>query len=185
MTQLYAGLAIFFAVHLLPMFSGFRQRLINAIGIWPYKGLFALVSLVGFYFIVAGKGQAPFESVYSPPNWGRMAPTVLMLPALILLVAAYLPSNIRRLTAHPMLWGVVLWAAGHLLANGDLASIWLFGSFLAYSLLDMWSASRRGSKRPTTATPVWKEGIVLVLAAGAYAAIMHFHGWLFGAPLAI
>lgn len=184
MFKLYLGLAIFFAPHVLPMFAGARQRMVDAVGLWPYKGIVAVVSLIGFYFIVVGKGAAPFEALYNPPAWGRMAPTVLMLPALILLFAAYIPGNIRRFTAHPMLWGVVLWAAGHLLANGDLASVWLFGSFLVYSLLDMWSANRRsGERRRTGSTPLWREGIVIVLGAMAYGGLLYFHGALFGIPL--
>jgi uncharacterized membrane protein len=103
--------------------------------------------------------------------------------ALTLLVAAFMPTNLKRFTRHPMLWGVTIWAAVHLLSNGDLASLILFGSFGAFSLFDMWSANRRGAELSSQALPYWRDLLVVVVGAIVYVAFLKSHAWLFGVPL--
>ena len=104
--------------------------------------------------------------------------------ALTLFIGAYMPSNLKRFVRHPMLLGVALWATVHLLANGDLASLILFGSFGAFAVFDIWSANRRGAEHSTKVAPRWQD--VLLVASGAiiYFGILHGHEWLFGMPVA-
>src|SRR5262245_41422068 len=150
MWKLIGGLALFFAAHLIPTRPQLRTRLVDSVGSGLYSGLFALVSLAALALIVMGYGQMhglgrENPQLWVPPSWTRHLTMLLMIPALILLVAAYVPSRIRAALGHPMLMAVMLWAAAHLLANGDLASVLLFGSFLAYGLYDMISASQRAA----------------------------------------
>jgi uncharacterized membrane protein len=105
--------------------------------------------------------------------------------ALILLVAAFMPTNLKRFTRHPMLWGVTIWAAAHLLANGDLAGLILFGSFGAFSLFDMWSANRRGAKLSSKVVPYWRDLLVVLIGGIVYVGILHSHGLLFGVPVVL
>src|SRR5690606_20079705 len=126
MAILIAGLAIFFLPHLVPMFPSARTRLAGALGEGPYKALFTGASLLGIIVIVWGKSVADFVPVYEPPAWGRQATMLLVLLAFICLFAFHLQGRIRRTLRHPFLTGIGLWGIGHLLANGDLASILLF-----------------------------------------------------------
>ncbi|MGH7463153.1 MAG: NnrU family protein, partial [Longimicrobiales bacterium] len=115
--------------------------------------------------------------------WGYSLALWVMPLAFILLVEAYVPSNLKRLTAHPMLWGVTLWAGLHLLANGDTASLLLFGAFGLYSLYAMWSQSQRGVKPAETMRPVSRDIAVVAIGLGVYAAALYAHRWLSGVPL--
>jgi uncharacterized membrane protein len=130
--------------------------------------------------MVTGMVQAPFIFVWQPPAWGFTVVPLLMLPALVLVVGAYLPGNVHRLTPHPMLWGVVLWAVGHLFANGDAASLWLFGSLGLYSLFAIWSANRRGAVRATAREHAEKDLVVLAVSVLLYVGFAFLHPVLFG-----
>lgn len=180
MTLLIAGLALFIGIHLLPTFEPLRDSLADKLGANAYRGVFSLLALAGLVLIVIGKGRAGFEPVYQPPSWGRLAPAILMLPALILLPAANMPTNIKRYTRHPMLWGVVLWAGAHLMANGDKASLLLFGSLGVYAVFDMISANLRGAQKSTTRYPIKKDLMVVAAGVIAYGVLVAAHPWLFG-----
>jgi len=183
MELLIIGLIIFMAAHLLPTLPAARQSLIGSLGEKKYRALFSLVSLVGFVLLVMGKARAPFVSVYLPPSWGYIATAAIMLPVLILLPAAHMPGNIKRFTRHPMNWAVVLWAIGHLLANGDQASVILFSSFGLYAVYDMWSANKRGATRQTEKLPVKKDVIIIMAGIVTYGLIRFLHPYLFGVPV--
>lgn len=183
MSLMVLGLVIFFALHLFPGCVQARLSVVSRIGLLPYKALFAVLSLAGFVLLVMGKGQAEFVAVWTPPAMFGVITKILMLPAMVLLVAAYIPNNFRKKIKHPMLAGVKLWALGHLLANGDLASIILFGSFLAYGVVAMISANRRGIVKPATDQPLWKDVLVLLLGGVLYAGIGMHHLQLFGVPI--
>ena len=183
MSTLLAGLVIFFAVHLVPVNRGLRNKLTGAMGELPYKGLFSLVSLLGFYLIVVGKAEATFVAVWTPPDFLRHLTMLLVLLAFVILPAAYIPSNIKNKLKNPMLIAVKLWALGHLLANGDLASLLLFGAFLAYAVVDMISVKKRGQVLSTTKQPIWKDALVVVLGLVAYLLIVKNHAYLFGVPV--
>ena len=134
MTWFLAGLILFFAVHLLPIMPDLRAGVRDAIGGGGYRGLFSLISLLGLVLIVIGYGDlrtsvAANPELWSPPTWTRHIAFLLMIPSMILLVSAYVPNRIRDAVGHPMLAAIKIWALAHLLANGDLASVILFGSF--------------------------------------------------------
>lgn len=182
MTLLTIGLVVFFAVHALPWLPPLRAGLLARLGARGYQALFALLSLLGLVLIVMGYGRAEFVALYSPPGWGPTLTRALMLPAAILLVAAYAPGNVRRYTRHPMLWGVSLWSAAHLLANGDLASLLLFGSFGSYALLDMVSANRRGARKAVERLPWSRDAFAVVIGLVVYSGLLRLHPFLFGVP---
>ncbi len=183
MDTLILGLIIFFAIHLLPSASSIHAGLKNRLGEMPFKGLFALISLAGLVLIVTGMGEVEFIPLYEPPSWGTHVTHLLMLIALFCLISSEAKTSIRMITAHPMLWGISAWATGHLLANGDKASVMLFGSFLIYSLFAMFSANRRGARPKGEALALKTDGIVLVVAALVYTGLMFFHDWIAGVPI--
>ena len=132
MSMLILGLVIFLGVHSTSIFApAWRNRQAAALGDMAWKGIYALLSLVGFALILHGYGQARGAPVllYQPPAALRHVAWLLMLPVFPLLLASYLPGRISAITRHPMLVATKLWALAHLLANGTLASTVLFGSF--------------------------------------------------------
>jgi uncharacterized membrane protein len=106
-----------------------------------------------------------------------------MLPAFILLVAFLLPTNIKRFTRHSMLWAFTLWASAHLVANGDLASVMLFGTFAGYSLFAMISQNARGAQKSTRKVSLAKDMIVVGIGVALYVVFALSHNWLFGIPV--
>lgn len=180
MFLLALGVALFVGVHLLPSLPAFRDRLIQRTGFNRYRGLFSLASLVGLVLIVIGKGAAPIVPLWNPPDWGFKASVLVMPVAFILLAAAYIPSNFKRFIKHPMLWGVAVWAGLHLLTNGDLASLILFGGFGVFALFDVWSANRRGAERSQDTFPWWRDLLPVVVGVLLYGLFLHFHDALFG-----
>lgn len=183
MTLLLLGIVLFFAVHLVPAAPALRARMVEGIGAVPYRIGFSLVALAGVILMVIGKARAPYVELWQPLPGSRPAAMVLMLPVFSLLAAAHMPSNLKRFTPHPMLWGITLWAAAHLLANGDLASVWLFGAFLVYAQFDRWSANRRGAACSLQAYPVRKDLMVVVAGLLVYAALLFAHPYLFRMPV--
>ena len=182
MSILVLGLVVFFGVHLVPAFAPVRAALVLRLGANGYRAVFALVALAGLLLIIWGKARAEYAPLYDAPGWGRHAAQLLMLPALVLLPAAHMPGNIKRFTRHPMLWGVLLFALGHLLANGDLASVLLFGAFALYAPLAMLSANARGAKLATVPQPPVRDLRILAAGVIAYLLLAWLHPWLFGAP---
>jgi uncharacterized membrane protein len=143
---LILGLAVFIGAHVFVSMRGERAALIARIGLGPYKGLFSLVSLVGLVLIVVGFGQyraTGWIDVWDPPAWTRHVALPLVWLAFICVIAAYVQGNIKRVLKHPMLVGVKLWALAHLIANGDLGSIVLFGSILAWAVYDRITVKHR------------------------------------------
>jgi uncharacterized membrane protein len=133
------GLAVFIGAHVFITLRERRAGAIARLGEWPYKGILAVASLVGI--IVIGYGFAAYRAegvipVWSPPSFMRHITEALVWPAVIFVVAAYSRGDIARVLKHPMLVGVKLWAVAHLLSNGDLGGIILFGSILAWAVYD-------------------------------------------------
>jgi uncharacterized membrane protein len=179
MLVLVIGLVVFFAIHLVPANVELRNSLVARFGVMGYKAIFTIVSLIGLVVIVLGfhklqmhPGKSP--QLWVPPLWARDIAIALMLPAMIALVAAYVPSQIHTALKHPMLVAIKLWALAHLMANGDLASLVLFGSFLAFGVYDRISVKRRGALGPLgTKTGPWiNDVIVLVVGTALYTAIL-------------
>jgi uncharacterized membrane protein len=172
-----AGAVLFFGAHL---FSAFRPRGDRDVKLrlgGAYKGLYSLVSLAGLVLLVWGYGGWRYDGseanpvLWAPPTWTRHIALTLMLPSLILLAAAYAPSGwIRKVVRHPMLAAVKVWAFAHLCANGDLASIVLFGLFLAFAVIDRIAVNRRG-KVVVDSPQVMGDVIAVVLGGAAYAGI--------------
>lgn len=184
-----AGLIVFFGVHL---FSAVRSREVGKdikarMGEGPYMGLYSLASLAGFVLLVYGYGLTRGAGLlYTAPEWGRHVNLALMLPALILLVASQIPAGwIKKVSKHPMLVAVKLWAVGHLLANGELNSVLLFGSFLAFAVFDRIMVKRRSEPEASGAGVSSTMDIVSVLVGtGIYVAIyLWLHPILFGVQI--
>ena len=186
MSMLISGLAIFFMAHLFVGFRGARAAVIARMGALPYRGLFSLLALAGLVLIVMGKAQAPFESIWLPPEGIDVVTKLLMLPAMVFLVVAYIPCNLRTRLKHPMLIAVKIWATVHLMVNGDLASILLFGSFLVYAAVTMIRLNRRDLNEPAEPAPeypFWRDIVAIVVGGAAYALVGLYHAQLFGVAI--
>ena len=147
MTQLIWGLILFLGAHSVRIWAdGWRNQTIEAYGEKAFKGVYALVSILGFYLLVVGYGEARLQTValWNPPIFTKHISMLLMLFSSILLVATYIPRNhFKMRLGHPMVLSVKVWALSHLLANGNLADLVLFGSFLMWAVLNFRSARAR------------------------------------------
>ena len=182
MTILLAGLLLFFGIHLFPSLRDQRQQLIDRVGINTYKGVFSLLSVAAIALIAWGYSPTDSTHLWQAPAWGRSLAPFFMLPAVYAFVASGAPSNLKRLTLNPLDWSVLLWAVIHLLNNGDLASLLLFGSFGLFALFNMWSSNRRPMVE-TVAVPLGKEAVLIGISVLAYIALVMFHPALFGVPV--
>ncbi len=179
------GLAIFFAAHFWTTLARKgRENLIAKLGGGPYRGLYSLVSIAGFALIVIGWPNADATVLYTTPAWMRYVAQLLMLLALIVLASAYLPKGkIAAAAKHPMLVSVKLWALAHLLVNGDVRSLILFGSFLAYAAIDRVAVKRRGEPTPV-AGPARNDAIAVAVGLAAWIAIyLVLHQYIGGVSL--
>ncbi len=188
MTFLIIGLGIFLGMHLFTTLRGPRARLIETLGPGAYKGLYTLISATGLVLIVYGFGAARaagYVQVWNPPVFLGHITALLVTIGLISLVAAYAPTGkIKSTLKHPMLVGVKAWAFGHLLANGDLASILLFGGFLAWAIVSRISLKSRPDKVEPAPAP-WGMGDAIAIGGGLVAtAVMTIwlHPLLIGVP---
>ena len=172
MRALIAGLLLFFAAHSTRIFAdGWRTRQIARFGAHGWKGLYSIASLLGFGLIVWGYGQARLEPsfVWIPPHWTRHVTALLTLPAFVLLAAAYVPGNrIKAALGHPMVLGIQIWALAHLLANGRLADVILFGAFLVWAVLS-YKAARARDRHARTRYEVLPGRDAVVVAGGLLA----------------
>ena len=183
MTYLILGLVLFLGVHSVRIVADdWRSAQIAQRGEATWKGAYTVLSLAGLALLVWGYGQARQQPVvlWAAPVWTRHIAALLTLPAFVLLAASQLPGNaIKARLGHPMLLGVKLWAFAHLLANNTLADVLLFGSFLAWAVLDYRSARRRGPVQVT----VQPGRTAMAVAAGLlFWAVFAFwaHSWLIG-----
>ncbi len=191
MTLLVLGLILFLGTHAFSMARSNRAAIVARIGEGPYKGLYSLLSLAGIVLISIGYGQyreSGYIPVWDPPVWTRHLALLLVLVAFICFVAAYLPGHIKARLKHPMLAGVKIWALAHLLANGDLGSILLFGSFLAWGVAARISVKRRdvAAQHGGTAAPagIRNDVLAVVIGTAVYAAfVLWLHPWLIGVPV--
>ena len=183
------GLVLFLGVHVLTTRRDLRARLIAASGEGGYKGGYSLVALLGLALIVWGFADyraTGWVDVWFPPTALKHITVALMLPAVILVTASYIRGRIYLTLKHPMLAGVKLWAAAHLLANGDLGSIILFGSFLAWAVFDRISLKGRSDPGgpPIPVGGVGNDLIAAAVGAVAYLALAFvFHPVVIGVPV--
>lgn len=185
MTLLLLGMLLFIGAHSVSIAApAWRDAMAARLGEKAWKGLYAVVSLVGLVLLIVGYSaarQAPVV-LYVPPAWMRHLALLLMLPVFPLLVATYLPGRISRAAKHPMLLAVKLWATAHLLANGMLADLVLFGGLLAWAVVDRISLKRREARPIPTAPPMPINDLVATgLGLMVYVAfVVALHHALFG-----
>lgn len=187
MSALILGLLMFLGMHSARIVAeGWRTQVIAQRGPGAWKGLYTVVSLVGFGLILWGYGQARLEPVvlWAAPVWTRHLAALLVLVALVLLAAAYVPGNgIKARVHHPMVLGVKVWALAHLVANNTLADLLLFGSFLVWAVLDFRSSRQRDRAAGTVYPPgsAGRTVVTVVLGVVLWALFAFWlHGLLFG-----
>ncbi len=184
-----AGLVLFFGSHVFTAQREARARLLASLGEGTYKILYSLIALAGLALIVWGFAQyraAGLQPVWTPPTFLKHINVALMLPAVVLVVASYIRGNIYARLKHPMLAGVKLWAFGHLLANGDLGGIILFGSFLGWAVYDRISLKHRAEPGapPIPVGGIGNDLIAVVVGFVAYLALAFaFHPVVIGVPV--
>ena len=186
MALLIIGLIVFLGVHSVAIVApGWRDAQRARMGEGAWKGVFTLASVLGLVLIVYGYGlarQAPVV-LYTPPTWSRHLAAVLLLPVFPLLLATYLPGRIKSAAKHPTLLATKLWALAHLIANGTLADVLLFGGFLAWAVADRIAVGRRAVQRPRPGAPPGAMNDVIALVAGLalYAVfVLWAHRWITG-----
>ena len=188
MTILILGLVIFLGLHSVRVFAeGWRNGVRTRLGENAWKGLYSLASILGLALIVWGFGLARQQPVllWSPPLWTRHLAALLTLAAFVMLAAAYVPGNaIKARLHHPMILGVKTWALAHLLANGRLAGVLLFGSFLAWAVLSFRAARQRDRAGHITYPP-GRTGPTLVTVAVGLAAWAGFAFWAHAAWIGV
>ncbi|PTY37856.1 hypothetical protein BGP77_15415 [Saccharospirillum sp. MSK14-1] len=183
MAALILGLLLFLGAHSVRIFiPDVRTALIEKLGELAWKGLFALVSLIGLALIVWGYGQARMAPVWLwvSPIWTYHLAALLMLFAFVLLAAAYVPGNrIKARMGHPMLLATKVWALAHLIANGTLADLLLFGGFLVWAIADF-AVSRRRDRAEGVTYPVLGLGRDMAVLIAGLVGYLVFAFWLHG-----
>ncbi len=191
MTYLVAGLVLFLGVHSIRIFADpWRTAMIGRLGPGAWRAIYSIASLAGFILLVWGYGQARMQGIFlwQPPGWTRYLTSLLVLPAFILIVAGNMRgTRIKARLGHPMLLGTKTWAFAHLLSNGSLADVLLFGGFLAWSIVDYASCRRRDRAAGTVYPPgtVGRDVTAIVIGIVAYVVFgFWLHRLLIGVPVA-
>lgn len=179
MILLVVGMILWCAWHLVPILAPARRAAAKArMGEGPWRGLYSLVSLALLAIVVIGYRRAAFVPVWEPPLWLWHLNNALMVLAVFLFFAGFFPGPVRRRIRNPMLTGVKTWAVAHLAVNGDLASIILFGGFLAWAVVAVVGIKRRDGPRGPLPEATTK-GLILHLVATAvvFVIIVLIHSW--------
>jgi uncharacterized membrane protein len=187
MLILIVGLVVFLGIHSVRIFApSFRDGQVASGGIGRWKGIYSIVALAGLVLIFWGYGQARLTApvLYEPPAFMKHVNLLLMLFAFVFLAASQFPAGrIKAAVRHPMLLAVKIWALGHILANGDLAALLLFLTFLAWAVLDRISVKRRGDMGPKPGPVKW-DVAAIVVGVGLYVLfVWRLHEWLIGVPV--
>ncbi len=182
---LLLGLIIFLGMHSISIFAEpWRNSMVSKLGEQPWKGIYSLASLVGFVLIIYGYGQARLDPtvIYTPPVWLRHVTMLLMIPVFPMIFAVYFPGRIKTALKHPMLIATKTWALAHLLANGTLADVLLFGGFLAWAVMDRISLKRRTQRHIPSAPPgKMNDAIAIIAGLAVYVIfVLWGHTWLIG-----
>lgn len=184
MSILVAGLLVFFAAHSVRMLApAWRDRRYAELGEAKWKGLYSLVALAGLVVMIWGYAAARSDApvLYEPPVWMKHVNATIMLAAFIVMATNQRPAGvIKRAVKHPMLVSTKLWAFGHLLANGDLASVLLFGSFLVWAIFNRIAVKRRPDAAEIPGS--WRDDVFAAVVGGVLYIVFLFwaHEWLFG-----
>ena len=187
MTPLLVGLVLFLGIHSVRIFAeGLRTSGVASMGLLGWKAVYSVISIAGFVLIVIGYGltrEAPVD-LWSPPVWTRHLASLLTLPVFVLVAAAYVPgTHIKAVLKHPMILGAKAWALAHLLSNGRLGDVVLFGAFLVWAILAYRAARLRDKRQGTTypARGFVRDIVVVVVGLAAWALFaLHLHGPLIG-----
>jgi uncharacterized membrane protein len=187
MAMLVLGLVLFLGVHSTRIFADdWRTATIGRIGEKAWKGIYSVVSIAAFVLLVWGFMRARQNPVllWTPPAGMRHVTALLMVPAFMLFVAPYVPGNwFKARLHHPQLLSVKVWAVGHLLANGMLIDLLVFGGFLVWAVLGYVAARRRDRAAGTVYAPATTRGTLITVVVGLVAYVVFafwLHGWLFG-----
>jgi uncharacterized membrane protein len=188
MTLLIVGILILIGIHFVPAFPEIKDDLIARLGVAGYRVLFSVVSTLGLIVLIYGFAHAPYLPLWTPPAWTRHIAMLLMLPVFPLLLAAYLSGEIKARLRHPMLAAIKFWALAHLIANGDIASIILFGSFLAFAVVDRIALKRRPRAEPSVApdaATARRNDIIAIVGGLAFYVVflVWLHPLLIGVPV--
>ena len=170
MEKLILGLAVFFGVHSISLLAlGWRNRVAGQLGNRAWQGIYSVASLIGLYLLVSGYGAARASDavLYATPPVFRYVAALLMLPAFSLALASVIPGRIRTAAQHPLLLATMLWAAAHLLTNGSVADLLLFGTFLVWAIAVRISLGRRPA-RPIRVLPSSRVNDVIVVLGSDY-----------------
>lgn len=182
MILLIAGLVVWFLTHwALIAMPQRRTALIEKLGEVPYKGAYALVTLGSVVLMVIGYQNAPYIDVWTPPSFLLHLNNLLMVAALIFFVGGNIPGGVGTKIRHPQLTAAKTWAVSHLMVNGDLASILLFGAILAWAVMALIASNKRDGKPPLKG-PTTAQGMVVNVAVGIilFAVVGWIHGSLLG-----
>ena len=187
MTMLIAGLVLFLGSHSIAIVApSLRTSAVARLGPMGWRGLYSLLSIAGFALICIGYGEARVSDpiwLWQPPKGLRHLALLMLLPVFPLLLAAYLPGRIRTAAKHPMLVATKLWALSHLLANGGLHDVLLFGGFMAWAVANRISLKYRGVVTPPLSGPAsrWNDLLAVVGGLALYGLFVGgLHRWLIG-----
>ncbi len=183
--MLCTGVSAWALAHLFPAVApGARAALADKLGGNAYRGLFSLVIIASLLAIIFGWKSALPAHVYVPPLAGSSVVGAIVPIAFVLLAAASVPCNIRRFVRHPQMTGVVVWAAAHLLANGDSRSVMLFGGLGLWAILEIVFINRRdGAWEKPPPSPLWRDAVAIAAGVGIAALAFVYHGTLSGVAL--
>lgn len=188
MNTLILGLFVFFSVHSIAIVNAtWRDRMAAKMGEWTWKAVYGLIAIVGLLLIIRGYAEARFNPVvlYTSPQWLHYVAMLLLIPVFPLLFAAYLPGRIHSATKHPMLAATKFWALAHLLVNGTVPDVLLFGAFLVWAVTDRISLQYRAAPSvPSVPCSRFNDIAAVVLGLSLYAAFIYaLHAWLIGVPV--
>ena len=182
MNLLILGIIIFFSIHLVPIFP-IKNILINRLGENKYKGLFSLIALLGLLIIIYGFSRADFYPIWDPLPYSKEIALALMPISMILLAAANIQTNIKKFIKHPMLIGIFIWSFVHLITNGDLRSIILFGSFGLYALIDIFFSKKVLTTNIEVKYTLSKDIMVIIIGLVSYLIIVYYHQFIAGVSI--
>ena len=187
MLILITGLLIFFTVHSISIVNeSWRDSMVDQLGISLWRGLYSLVAVIGLLLIIWGYVLARQQPllIYPPSIWLHRISLILLIPVFPLILATWLPGNIKAKVKHPMLLAIKIWALAHLLSNGMFSDVILFGSFLIWSIINLRSMRiRRVRTDPNTKAFVANDTLCVTIGIGLYILVsLWLHDWLVGVP---
>jgi uncharacterized membrane protein len=185
--RLILGIVAFFGVHSISLLAlDWRNRAAKRLGTRAWQALYSIAAFVGIYLLVSGYAAARASAavLYVPPSWTRYLAALLMLPVFVLALSSVLPGRIRVRSRHPLLIATMLWAVAHLLTNGAVADLLLFGTFLVWAVVVRLSLDRRPSRpKFKLSASAANDAIAVVGGLALYAVfVLWLHVRWFGVP---